>query len=155
MQVFLNGAGFLGTSASFQSDLSLILVLLSAILFTIGWRLAVGKHYVAHRWVQTSAAILNGIVVLGVMVISFDTHILPGIPAKLLEGDYALTTFHAIVGTVGFLFGIFVVLRANGLMPKPLRFNNYKLFMRTAYILYMLATFMGVIVYVVVYIYHI
>ena len=155
MQVLLSRAGFLGTSASFLSDLSLILILLSAILFTIGWRLAVGKHYEAHRWVQTSAAILNAIVVIVVMVTSFIAHILPGIPAKLLEGDYALTTFHATVGAVGLLFGIFVVLSANGLMPKPLRFNNYKLFMRTAYILYMLATFMGLIVYVVVYIYHI
>ena len=39
------------------------------------------------------------------MVVSFVTHILPGIPGRLLEGDYALTTFHAIVGTVGMVLG--------------------------------------------------
>jgi uncharacterized membrane protein YozB (DUF420 family) len=155
MLTFLNGDGFLGTSAPLHSDLALIMILISAILFTVGWRLAIGKHYKAHRWVQTTAALVNASVVITVMVTSFFTHILPGIPGKLLEGDYGFTTFHALVGTAGLLLGMFVVLRANGLAPRPLRFNNYKLFMRTAYLLYMLSTLLGVIVYGLVYIYHI
>ena len=86
------------------------------------------------------------------MVRSYVVHILPGIPAKLLQGDYAVTTIHAIVGVLSLLLGIFVVLRGNNLVPKSLRFKRYKLFMRTAYILYMLATLLGVLVYVEVYI---
>ena len=93
-------------------------------------------------------ACLNAIVVLGVMINSFVIHILPGIPGKLLEGDYGVTTVHAIVGVIGLLLGVFVVLRGNKLVPKALRFKNYKLFMRTSYALYMLATFIGVIVYI-------
>jgi hypothetical protein len=50
------------------------------------------------------------------------------------------------------LLGLFIVLRANGLVPKALRFTNYKLFMRTSYGLYMLATLIGVIVYIAVYV---
>src|SRR5512143_892436 len=111
MKDFLSGPGFLGTHAPFLSDLSLVLVSLTAILFTIGWQLARRRHYEAHRWVQTVAAVINAIVVLGVMVNSYVTHILPGIPSKLLEGDYGVTTIHAIVGTIGLLLGIFVVLR--------------------------------------------
>jgi hypothetical protein len=42
---------------------------------------------------------------------------------------------------------LFVVLRANGLMPKPLRFSNYKGAMRVSYTLYILATLIGVFVY--------
>ena len=149
---FLNQPGFLQTHAPLLSDMTLILILLSAVLFTIGWQLARRKHFKAHRWVQTSAAILNAMVVLSVMVKSFDTHILPGIPGKLLEGDYGVTTIHAFVGAIGLLLGIFVLLRANGLMPKRLRFQNYKLFMRTSYVLYMLSTLLGVIVYIEVYV---
>jgi uncharacterized membrane protein YozB (DUF420 family) len=115
--------------------------------------LAVRKRYEAHRWVQTSAVILNTIVILFTMISSFLIHILPGIPGKLNEGDYALTTVHALVGTVGMLLGVFIVLRGNKLVPKALRFRNYKLFMRTSYALYMLATFLGVIVYITVYVY--
>lgn len=152
MKDILNGPGFLGTHAPFLSDLSLILILFTAILFTVGWQLARRKNYKTHRWVQTVAATINAIVVLGVMVNSYVAHILPGIPAKLLEGDYAVTTVHAIVGTIGLLLGIFVVLRGNGLAPKALRFENYKLFMRTSYAFYMLATLLGVIVYVLVFV---
>jgi uncharacterized membrane protein YozB (DUF420 family) len=151
VQALLTGPGFLGTRALLHSDLSLLLILLSAVLFTIGWRLAVRKNFATHRWIQTSAAILNTLVVLVVMIVSFIIYILPGIPAKLLEGTYGVTTVHAFIGALGLLLGVFVVLRANGLMPKRLRFKNYKLFMRTSYALYMLATLVGVIVYVAVY----
>jgi len=148
---FLNQPGFLGTHAPFISDLTLILILLTAILFTIGWQLARHKHFEAHRWVQTTTACLNAVVVLVVMIRSFIIHILPGIPGKLLQGDYAVTTVHALVGATGLLLGIFVVLRANGLVPQALRFNKYKPFMRTAYALYMTATLLGVIVYTFTY----
>jgi uncharacterized membrane protein YozB (DUF420 family) len=148
---FLNQPGFLGTHAPFISDLTLILILLTAILFTIGWQLARHKHFEAHRWVQTTTACLNAVVVLVVMIRSFIIHILPGIPGKLLQGDYAVTTVHALVGATGLLLGIFVVLRANGLVPQALRFNKYKPFMRTAYALYMIATLLGVIVYTFTY----
>ena len=100
----------------------------------------VGKRYEAHRWIQSVTAVINAAVVLGIMIQSFVIHILPGIPGKLLVGDYAVTTIHAIVGAAGLLLGIFVVLRANQLVPHSLRFKNYKAFMRTSYVLYMLAT---------------
>ena len=148
MNNYFNRPGFLGTHAPFISDLTLILILLTAILFTVGWQLARRKHYTAHRWVQTVAASINAIVVLIVMIRSFVVHILPGIPGKLLVGDYGVTTAHAIVGMTGLLLGIFVVLRGNELVPMSLRFKNYRTFMRTSYTLYMLATFIGVIVYV-------
>jgi uncharacterized membrane protein YozB (DUF420 family) len=152
MMTFLNQPGFMGTHTSFISDLALTLILLSAILFTIGWQLARHKHFEAHRWVQTASASLNAVVVISVMIRSFVVHIFPGIPGKLIEGDYGVTTIHALVGMIGLLLGIFVVLRANGLVPKYLRFKNYKLFMRTAYALYLSATFLGMIVYAEVYI---
>ena len=149
---YLRSSGFLGTHAPFVSDLTLILILLTAVLFTIGWQLARHKHFEAHRWVQTSSASLNAIVVLSVMINVFVVHILPGIPGKLLVGDYAVTTIHAFVGMCGLLLGIFVVLRANLLQPMSLRFKNFKRFMRTSYALYMLATLLGVIVYLEVYV---
>ena len=153
MNTFLNRPGFLETHAPFISDLTLILILLTAILFTIGWRLAKHQRFVAHRWIQTLTACLNAIVVLGIMVRSFVIHILPGIPARLLQGDFAVTTLHAFIGMAGILLGIFVVLRANKLVPKSLRFKNYKAFMRTSYALYMLATLLGCIVYLEVYVF--
>jgi uncharacterized membrane protein YozB (DUF420 family) len=153
MNGILNGPGFFGTQANFHSDATLVLILITAVLFTIGWQLAVRKRYEPHRWVQTSAVMLNTIVVLIAMISSFLTHILPGIPGKLNEGSYGVTTVHALVGMVGLVLGVFVVLRGNKLVPKILQFRNYKLFMRTSYALYMLATLLGVVVYIVMYVY--
>jgi uncharacterized membrane protein YozB (DUF420 family) len=145
------GLAVLGAVTSLGANATLILSLLAAVLFTIGWRLAVQKHFTAHRWVQTAAACLNAVLVFAWMIRAFVLYLIPGIPAKLGQASYAVTTAHAVVGAIGLVLGLFVVLRANELMPKALRFANYKLFMRTSYGLYMLATLMGVIVYVIVY----
>ncbi len=144
--------GFLGTRATFGPDLALTLIIISSILFTIGWQLAVHKHYDIHRWVQTSAAIINASVVLVVMVGSFLGFTLPKIANHLAEPPVWVTTVHALIGTITFLFGVFVVLRANKLVPQALRFKNYKLFMRTAYSLYMFAALVGIAVYFVTYV---
>jgi uncharacterized membrane protein YozB (DUF420 family) len=149
---FLDGLGFLGTKAPVRSDITLILILITAVLFTIGWRLALHKRYEEHRWVQTTAAVLNAIVVLLAMVNVFIVYILPGIPGKLFQGSYGATALHGLVGAIGLVLGIFIVLRANNLLPKFLQFKNYKLFMRTSYGIYMFATLLGVIVYIMAYI---
>ncbi len=153
MMAFLTAPGFFGTRATMRSDLTLVLTLLTAVLFTIGWRLAVRKRYEAHRWVQTTAVALNAAIVLISMVTSYVTYILPGIPAKLLEGSYGITTLHALLGAVAVTLGVFITLRANGLVPRRLRFKNYKRWMRTAYALYMLSTLGGVALYVIVFVY--
>jgi uncharacterized membrane protein YozB (DUF420 family) len=153
MSNFFKYPGFLGTGAPLISDVTLILMLLTAAMFTIGWRLAVRRRYKAHRWVQTCGVILNTVVVLIVMVSSFVIFILPGIPAKLGEGSYGITTVHALVGLVSLILGVYVVLVGNGLFPKSLRFTNYKPVMRISYGLYMLATTLGFVVYIVVFVY--
>jgi uncharacterized membrane protein YozB (DUF420 family) len=152
MSNFLTGPGFLGTSATFLSDITLLIILSTAVMFTIGWRLAVHRRTRAHRRLQTAAVTINTVVVMGTMISSYWIYILPGIPNKLGEGSYALTTFHGLVGFASLVMGVFVVLRGYNLVPKKLRFRNYKFFMRTTYILYMLATLLGVIVYVYVFI---
>ena len=153
MSDFLTTPGFLGTKATLRSDLTLVLILVTAILFNIGFILARKKHFTAHRWVQTSSVILNTLVVVISMVTSYIIHILPGIPAKLAQGDYTVTTMHGIIGAFALLLGVFVMLRGNELVPARLRFNNYKLFMRWAYSLYMLATLGGISVYIIVFVF--
>jgi uncharacterized membrane protein YozB (DUF420 family) len=152
MSDFLTMPGFLGTKATLRSDLTLVLILITAILFNIGFILARRKQFTAHRWVQTSSVILNTLVVLISMVSSYIIHILPGIPAKITQGDYAVTTLHALIGAIGVTFGIFVALQGNNLFPQNLRINNYKPYMRWAYSLYMVATLGGITLYYIVFV---
>ena len=125
---------------------------MTAVLFTIGWRLAVRRRYRAHRWVQTAAVCLNAAVVLVWMIRSLVRNVIPELPGKLGEGSYAVATVHAVVGIAGLVLGVWVVLVASELVPKALRFTDFKLFMRSAYALYMVGTLTGVVLYVVAYV---
>jgi hypothetical protein len=82
------------------------------------------------------------------MILPYRDFIAPGLPEKLAERFYFVTTLHAIIGLAALLLGVFTALRANGLMIKALRFNNYKGVMRVSYSLYMLATLVGIWVYI-------
>ena len=122
-------------------------MLLVAALFTTGFILARRGNYEAHRWVQTTAAIISTIMVMWMMVLPFRDFILPGIPEQAGERFYLTTILHALIGLVALPFGLFVVLRGNGLVLERLKFNNYKPSMRAAYALYMLVILEGIGVY--------
>lgn len=139
--------GFLGTNASTTADFSLVMGILVATLLTIGMVMAIRKKYELHRWIQTTAVSLNVLQVLGIMVGSYLKSAAPGIPQRLNEPYYAIAAIHAGFGLITALFGSFVALRGNNLVPQALKFKNYKLFMRTAYSLYMLVTLLGISVY--------
>jgi uncharacterized membrane protein YozB (DUF420 family) len=149
MDQILHQPGFLGTNANFAADMTLLASVIVAILFTVGLVLAIKGRYQAHRWVQTTAATFNAVFVLWLMVLPFRDFIVRDFMGQRPPYFYYITTAHAIVGFVALVFGLFVVLRGNNFMliPKPLRFNNYKLFMRISYALYMLATLLGIWVY--------
>jgi plastocyanin/uncharacterized membrane protein YozB (DUF420 family) len=143
----MNGKGFLGTNATLLADISLVLGILVALTLTVGMIMAVRKRYDVHRWIQTVAVTLNVVQVLTIMIASFLKSAAPGIPQKLSETYYQVATIHALLGIVTLLFGTFVMLRGNKLVPRALQFKNYKLFMRSAYTLYMLVTLIGIGVY--------
>ena len=148
MTELLHQPGFLGTAANFAADMTLLLSILVALTLTAGVVMALRQKYQVHRWLQTTAVSLNVILVLWLMILPYRDFITPGIPQRLGEQFYFVTTLHAVVGFFAFTFGIFVTLRGNELMIARLKFNNYKLFMRIAYALYMTTTLLGLWVYV-------
>ena len=143
----LNEAGFFGTNADLLSDISLTLAILIALMLTGGMIMAVRKRYKVHRWIQTSAVMLNILLIIFVMAGSFQRQARPGLPQRLDEAYYQVVVVHAVTGFVAALFGTYVMLRGNELVPNFLKFKNYKPFMRTAYGLYMLATLLGLSTY--------
>ena len=149
MEELLHQPGFFGTKANWGADFTLLLSILVGITLTLGVIMARRGRYETHRWLQTSAASLNAILVLWLMVLPFRDFVAPpDNPAMLPEVALTVTRIHALVGFSALIFGIFVTLRGNGLMIKPLRFNNYKLFMRISYGLYMAASLIGIFVYI-------
>jgi plastocyanin len=143
----MNGRGFLGTNAPVLSDLSLLFGIGVAVLLTIGVVMARKKKFESHRRIQSTAVCLNLLQVALIMIGSFVRSAAPGVPSRLDEPYYAVATLHGIAGALTVIFGTFVALRANELVPGALRFHNYKLFMRSAYGAYMAVTVLGVGVY--------
>lgn len=147
MNEFLHQPGFFGTEGNMAADITLSLSLLVMLLFSFGYFLALRGRYDTHKWVQTSGALLNVVLVLWLMLLPYRAFIIQdqGGPR---EGIFYLTTIlHAIVGFFAFGLGNFVVLRGHKLVPKALQFNNYKLFMRTAFGLYLTTTLLGLGLY--------
>ncbi len=143
----LHAPGFLGTSANFAADVTLIIMLVTAALFSIGFYLARQENFEAHKWVQTIGAVVNLIMVLWMMALPFRDFIIRDQGGPREGFFYTVTALHAFTGLSATLFGVFVVLRGHKLMPKFLRFNNYKPYMRAAYGFYIAATLLGIAVY--------
>jgi uncharacterized membrane protein YozB (DUF420 family) len=147
MEEFFHTPGFFGTNANFFADVTLVAMLVTATLFSIGFYLARKDNIGAHKWVQTLGAVINLILVLWMMILPYRDFIIQDQGGPRERFFYSVTTLHAFIGLSATIFGIYVVLRGHKLMPKFLRFHNYKPFMRVAYSLYIAATLLGVAVY--------
>jgi uncharacterized membrane protein YozB (DUF420 family) len=147
MDGFFHSPGFLGTKANLAADVTLVIMLLTAALFSVGFYLARKERFDTHKWVQTLAALLNLIMVLWMMILPFRDFIVRDQGGPREGFFYTVTMLHALIGLSATIFGLFVVLRGHNLMPQFLRFQNYKPYMRVAYSLYIAATLFGVAVY--------
>ena len=148
---YLSGQGFLGAHGSIGADLSLLVMIVAAMMLTIGVVLARTRRYAAHRWVQSAAVILNAVPVVVWMIRSYWLYVRPDLPGNLSKSIDALTTVHAVAGLVGVALGLFVVIRANQLTARGESVARYKNWMRAAYVVYLLATVLGVWVYLKLY----
>ena len=135
MNELLHQPGFLGTNANFAADMTLVIMLLIGGFLTLGFVMARKKRYETHRWIQTSAVILNGILVLWMMLLPFRDFCARSrwTSTGIILYNHNNPCFHRsnCVSPWEFYHSA-----ANGLMPKPLQFSNYKLFMRTVWLVY-------------------
>lgn len=148
---YLGGAGFLRPHSSIGADLSLVVMVVAAVLLTVGVVLARSKRYEAHRWVQTAAVVLNAVPVVAWMIRSFWLHFRPGLSSGFSNSVQALATVHAVAGLIGVALGMFVMIRANQLEARGENLSRYKTSMRIAYFVYLIATALGVWVYITLY----
>ena len=97
-----------------------------------GMMLARAKRFRAHGICQTTVVILNLVPILWFMLPAFRTAVAPMLPSGLHDRFYAVTTAHAALGIIAEGLGIYIILAAGtNLLPRSLRFANYKKWMRT------------------------
>ena len=137
--------GFLGTGAPFAADLNLVAQLIMALALGGGAVLARKKRYTAHAICQTSVLLLNLIAIAWVMWPSFQKQVKLALPKVVHHWYYAAAAVHALFGMAAEVLGLYVALvAATKLLPRWLRFHNWKRWMRAELILWWVVVLTGV-----------
>ena len=137
--------GFLGTGATFGADLNLVVQLIMGTALIAGARLAKQKHYKAHGICQTTVLLLNLLMIGLVMGPSFQQQVKPALPKVLHRLYYKVAAVHAGLGITAELLGLYIVIVAGtNVLPRWLRFNNWKWWMRTELVLWTIVLLSGV-----------
>jgi len=144
--------GFLGTGATFTADLNLIVQLAMGAALVTGMFLARRKNYRLHARCQASVVLLNLLMIGLIMAPQFHKQVEPNLRLVTSDRYYTLPFIHAALGTVAEVLGLYVILVAGTeMIPKSLRFDNYKPWMRTTLALWWTVIGLGVATYVVWY----
>lgn len=141
--LLLPAQGFLGTGATFQADVNLIVQLGMGAALTAGVVLARQRRYRAHGICQTAVLLLNLLMIALVMAPSFH-RMKPTLPRIVHRWGYALASGHALLGAAAELLGLYIVLVARtGILPARLRFTDWKRWMRLEFALWMAVLGLG------------
>jgi uncharacterized membrane protein YozB (DUF420 family) len=137
--------GFLGTGATFGADLNLVVQLIMGVALLAGALLANHKRYRAHGICQTTVLLLNVLMIGLVMWPSSQQQVKPALAKVHHKWYYEVAIIHAALGVTAELLGLYIVIVAGTkLLPRWLRFNNWKWWMRTELVLWMIVLLSGV-----------
>jgi uncharacterized membrane protein YozB (DUF420 family) len=137
--------GFLGTGATFEADLNLVVQVTMGVALIGGAVLAKRKRYTAHGICQTMVLLLNLLMIELVMWPSFQQQVRPALPKVFHKWYYAAATIHALLGAAAELLGLYIVIVAGtSALPEWLRFKDWKRWMRTELMLWSIVVLTGV-----------
>jgi plastocyanin len=115
--------------------------------------LARAGKYRVHGRIQSTVVLLNLVVIGGVMVPSFHRQVSAHLVSGWRDAYYAVPMIHAELGAAAILLALYVVLVAGtNMLPKRLRFQNYKAWMRATLTLWWAVVLLGAGVYYVWYV---
>lgn len=137
--------GFLGTGATFEADLNLMLQLIMGGALIVGTILARRKRYRAHGICQTAVLVLNLFMIGLVMWPSFRQQVQPTLSKVFHKWYYEAAAIHALLGITAEFLGLYIVIVAGtNVLPEWLRFKQWKWWMRVELGLWIVVLFSGV-----------
>src|SRR5271154_377093 len=124
--------GFLGPGATCGADLNLVVQLIMGVALAMGALLAKRRRYRAHGICQTTVLLLNLLMIGLVMWPSFQQQVKPAMAKVLHKWYFEVALVHGVLGIAAELLGLYIVIAAGtSILPERLRFNRWKLWMRT------------------------
>jgi uncharacterized membrane protein YozB (DUF420 family) len=121
-------------------------------LLSTGVLLARAKRFRLHAVVQCAVVLLNLGLILRIMLPSFRQQ-MPAALSPSWNVSIAIVLLHSFVGALAWLMAFYVVLvSGTPLIPRKLRFLNYRRWMRAAFVLWWAAFLLGCAVYYLLYV---
>lgn len=140
--------GFIGRGAPLGADLNLIIELGLGVALLGGMALARRGWYRGHGACQSAVFLMVVLLTVVWMGPSLHDNYGPSLFAGDVNRVNVAVGAHIVIGTVALLLGAYVVLVAGTpLVPKRLRFDDYKPWMRTLLALWWLAILLGALTY--------
>ena len=141
------GEGFLGRPSTFGADLNLLIQLGLGLLLFAGLLLARRSRYGLHGLCQATALVVTLAMTAIWMFPAYRDNYGPAI-FRLGNRVNLAAALHVVTGAVALLMGVYVVLVAGTpIVPRALRFTNYKAWMRTLIAVWWIALLSGVLTY--------
>lgn len=139
----------LGSAAPGYANLVLLLEIGMGLALLGGAVLARRKRFRSHAWCQSAVVLVNFVIILLVMVPSFQVHVSPKIPAKLGKAFYSLAMAHAALGGITEITALYILLSAGtNILPQQFRLTSYKRWMRSVLALWWLVILLGFATYI-------
>lgn len=136
-----------------SAGVNLALQFLMVLGLSLGMFLARRKQFRAHGRLQASLVLLNLVLIVIIMFPSYRRQVVPNIGLSFRDNYHGMASAHAALGFAAEGLGVYVLLVAGTrLLPKWLRFSNYKPWMRATLTLWWLAFLLGCGTYYVWYI---
>ena len=143
---------FLRADAGIKANFNLVSQLAMGAALIGGGFLARAKLYTAHAICQSAVLMLNLIMIAFVMWPSFYGQVLPALPKHLTDRYYGAATAHGILGAIAELLGLYILLAVGtDILPRRLRINRWKMWMRIELGLWWAVIVTGVLTYYVWY----
>ena len=139
--------GFLGRPSTFGADLNLLIQIGLGVLLFAGLLLARRSKYGMHGVCQ-SVTLVATLVMTAIWMLPAYHNNYGAVIFKLGNRVNVAAAAHVVAGSVALLIGVYVVLVAGTpIVPKALRFTNYKAWMRMLITMWWLALLLGVLTY--------
>lgn len=144
--------GILGTGASLMADLTLLAYIILIVPgMLIGFFFARRKWFEPHhKFVMTGIVLINWVLILVLMQVSYREGVLPNLGANLTDPVFLLPTIHLITGAAAQLLGTYLVIRMwfEKQLPAWFKVRRIKRYMRTTLALWLVTAALGITIYV-------
>jgi uncharacterized membrane protein YozB (DUF420 family) len=151
MELTRGAPGFLGTGADLVADITLLAYILLIVPGMLaGFFFARRKMYEpAHKYTMTLIMMVNWVLIIFVMSVSYSRGVAPSVPAGLPQPVILFPTIHLVTGAIAQLLATYLVIRMwfEDVLPAALKVKRIKRYMRFTLAMWLTTALLGVVIY--------